>query len=81
MARQGTMAMIEVTIFFEVVQAGDPLAAAQLVPLIYDDLRRLAARRLTREAPWQTLQATVLVNVELSCIVIVRTAPFQRKGS
>ncbi len=40
----------------------DPRAARELLPLVYDDLRRLAARRLAREAPGQTLQATALVH-------------------
>jgi RNA polymerase sigma factor (TIGR02999 family) len=42
--------------------AGDPDASAQLLPLVYDDLRRLAASRLAREAPGQTLDATGLVH-------------------
>src|SRR5262249_422197 len=42
--------------------AGDPQAAAQLLPLIYDDLRRLAARRLRHEAPGDTLDPTALVH-------------------
>ena len=54
--------MSEVTILIEAVQAGDQLAAAQLLPLIYDDLRRLAARRLTQEGPGQTLEPTALVH-------------------
>jgi RNA polymerase sigma factor (TIGR02999 family) len=41
---------------------GDLHAAAQLLPLVYDELRRLAARRLAQEAPGQTLQATALVH-------------------
>ena len=41
---------------------GDPRPARELLPLVYDDLRRLAARRLAREAPGQTLQATALVH-------------------
>ena len=48
--------MSEITILIEVVQAGDPLAASQLLPLIYDHSRRLAARRLTQAAPAQALQ-------------------------
>ena len=40
----------------------DPLVAERLFPLVYDELRRLAARRLAREKPGQTLQATALVN-------------------
>jgi RNA polymerase sigma factor (TIGR02999 family) len=44
------------------IDAGDPRAAEQLLPLVYDELRRLAARKLTRESPGQTLQATALVH-------------------
>jgi RNA polymerase sigma factor (TIGR02999 family) len=43
------------------IENGDPQAAEQLLPLVYDELRRLAARKLTRESPGQTLQATALV--------------------
>ena len=41
---------------------GDPAAADQLLPLVYDELRKLAASKLTDEAPGQTLQATALVH-------------------
>jgi RNA polymerase sigma factor (TIGR02999 family) len=44
------------------VEQGDPQAAERLLPLVYDELRRLASRRLEREAPGQTLQATALVH-------------------
>jgi RNA polymerase sigma factor (TIGR02999 family) len=54
--------MTEVTVLIEAIQAGDPHAAQQLLPLIYDDLRRLAARRLTEEGPGHTLQPTALVH-------------------
>jgi RNA polymerase sigma factor (TIGR02999 family) len=43
-------------------EQGDPQAAEQLLPLVYNELRRLASRRLEREAPGQTLQATALVH-------------------
>jgi RNA polymerase sigma factor (TIGR02999 family) len=43
-------------------EQGDPLAAAQLLPLVYDELRRLAAQRLAHERPGQTLQPTALVH-------------------
>ncbi len=42
--------------------AGEPAAAGQLLPLVYDELRRVAARQLTHERPGQTLQATALVH-------------------
>jgi RNA polymerase sigma factor (TIGR02999 family) len=44
------------------IEDGDPRAAEQLLPLVYDELRRLAARKLKRESPGQTLQATALVH-------------------
>src|SRR5437588_10553081 len=54
--------MNEVTCILEAIGQGDPRAAAQLLPLVYDELRRLAARRLAQEKPGQTLQATALVH-------------------
>ena len=44
------------------IEQGDPQAAERLLPLVYDALRELASRRLGREAPGQTLQATALVH-------------------
>src|ERR1700735_4952636 len=44
------------------IDSGDPHAAEQLLPLVYDELRRLAARRLAQEKPGQTLEATALVH-------------------
>jgi RNA polymerase sigma factor (TIGR02999 family) len=44
------------------IEQGDPKAAAQLLPLVYDDLRKLAAQKLAQEKPGQTLQATALVH-------------------
>jgi RNA polymerase sigma factor (TIGR02999 family) len=54
--------MSDVTFLLDAVQSGDPHAAAQLLPLVYDELRRLAAHRLAHEAPGQTLDATALVH-------------------
>jgi hypothetical protein len=54
--------MSEVTVLLNAAQPGDPHAAAQLLPLVYDELRRLAAHRLAHEAPGQTLQPTALVH-------------------
>jgi RNA polymerase sigma factor (TIGR02999 family) len=54
--------MSEVTQILNAIEAGDPHAAAQLLPLIYDELRRLAAHRLAQEKPGQTLEATALVH-------------------
>jgi RNA polymerase sigma factor (TIGR02999 family) len=44
------------------IEQGDPHAAEQLLPLVYEELRTLAAQKLTQEAPGQTLQATALVH-------------------
>jgi RNA polymerase sigma factor (TIGR02999 family) len=54
--------MPDATQLLEDAAAGDPQAAAELLPLVYDELRRLAAARLGAEAPGQTLQATALVH-------------------
>ena len=54
--------MSEVTRILSAVEQGDPNAAAQLLPLVYDALRQLAAQRLAREKPGQTLDATALVH-------------------
>jgi RNA polymerase sigma factor (TIGR02999 family) len=51
-----------VTRVLEAVRRGEPRAADQLLPLVYDELRRLAAARLAREGPGQTLQPTALVH-------------------
>jgi RNA polymerase sigma factor (TIGR02999 family) len=54
--------MSEVTRILSAIEQGDPHAAEQLLPLVYDELRKLAAQKLAREAPGQTLQATALVH-------------------
>jgi RNA polymerase sigma factor (TIGR02999 family) len=54
--------MHEVTRILSVIEQGNPQAAEQLLPLVYDELRALAARRLAEEKPGQTLQATALVH-------------------
>jgi RNA polymerase sigma factor (TIGR02999 family) len=54
--------MNEVTKVLSEIEQGDPRAAAQLLPLVYDELRRLAAQKLAQEKPGQTLQATALVH-------------------
>lgn len=52
----------DVTPLLHRISQGDPSAADQLLPLVYDELRRLAAARMARESPGQTLQATALVH-------------------
>lgn len=54
--------MNEITRVLNSIEKGDPLATNQLLPLVYDELRRLAAQRLAAEKPGQTLQATALVH-------------------
>ena len=54
--------MSDVTGILSAIEQGDPSAAEQLLPLVYDELRRLAAQRLAQETPGQTLQATALVH-------------------
>ena len=52
----------DVTVILNAVQQGDPKASEELLPLVYNELRRLAAWRLANERPGQTLQATALVH-------------------
>jgi RNA polymerase sigma factor (TIGR02999 family) len=54
--------MSDVTHILAQIDSGDPAAAAQLLPLVYDELRKLAAAKLAHEKPGQTLQATALVH-------------------
>ena len=54
--------MNDVTRILSAIEQGDPQAAEQLLPLVYDELRKLAAQRLAQEKPGQTLQATALVH-------------------
>jgi RNA polymerase sigma factor (TIGR02999 family) len=54
--------MSDVTQILTAIEQGDPRAAEELLPLVYDELRRLAAQRLAEEKPGQTLQATALVH-------------------
>jgi RNA polymerase sigma factor (TIGR02999 family) len=54
--------MADVTHILSAIEQGDPRAAEHLLPLVYDELRRLAAARLAAEAPGRTLEATALVH-------------------
>jgi RNA polymerase sigma factor (TIGR02999 family) len=54
--------MTDVTRLLSQIESGDPSAAEQLLPLVYDELRKLAAAKLAQENPGQTLQATALVH-------------------
>ena len=55
--------MSDVTGILSQVELGDPSAAEQLLPLVYEELRKLAAAKLAQERPGQTLQTTALVHV------------------
>src|SRR5438552_18928594 len=54
--------MSDVTHILSAIEQGDPHAAEQLLPLVYNDLRKLAAEKMAQEKPGQTLQATALVH-------------------
>src|SRR5262249_36776272 len=66
--------MTDVTRILSALEHGDPAAAEQLLPLVYDELRRLAAQRLAQEKPGQTLQATALVDEAYLRLVDVEQA-------
>ena len=66
--------MTEVTRILAAIEGGDPQVAEQLLPLVYDELRRLAARKLSHEAPGQTLQPTGLVHEAYLRLVDVEKA-------
>src|SRR5215470_7383502 len=65
--------MTDVTRILSAIEEGDLHAASQLLPLVYDELRRLAARKLAQEKPGQTLQATALVHEAYLRLVDVET--------
>src|SRR5262245_12777742 len=67
-------AMTEVTRILAAVEQGDPQVADQLLPLVYDELRSLAAQRLSQEKPGQTLQSTALVHEAYLRLVDVKQA-------
>src|SRR5262245_35058655 len=54
--------MSELTLILDQIQQGDPSAAEKLLPLVYEELRKLAAQKLSQEKPGQTLEATALVH-------------------
>jgi len=65
-----------VTHILSAIEKGDPSASEQLLPLVYDELRRLAAQKLAQEKPGQTLQATALVHE-----AYLRLVTSERRGS
>jgi RNA polymerase sigma factor (TIGR02999 family) len=73
--------MSEVTRILSAIEQGDPHAAEQLLPLVYDELRQLAAQKLAQEKPGQTLQATALVHEAYLRLVDVEQAqPWNSRG-
>jgi RNA polymerase sigma factor (TIGR02999 family) len=66
--------MTDVTRILSAIEAGDARAAEQLLPLVYNELRKLAAQRLAQEKPGQTLQATALVHEAYLRLVDVEKA-------
>jgi RNA polymerase sigma factor (TIGR02999 family) len=73
--------MGDVTKVLADIERGDPRAAGQLLPLVYDELRKLAAARLARETPGQSLQATALVHEAYLRLVGGDTErPFEGRG-
>jgi RNA polymerase sigma factor (TIGR02999 family) len=54
--------MSDVTRILSAIEQGDPAASGQLLPLVYEELRKLAAAKMAQEKPGQTLQATTLVH-------------------
>jgi RNA polymerase sigma factor (TIGR02999 family) len=66
--------MSEVTHILSAIDQGDPHAAEQLLPLVYEELRRLAAQKLAQDKPGQTLQATALVHEAYLRLVDVEKA-------
>jgi RNA polymerase sigma factor (TIGR02999 family) len=73
--------MSEVTRILSAIEHGDPHAAEELLPLVYDELRQLAASKLAKEKPGQTLQATALVHEAYLRLVDVEQAQhFNSRG-
>ena len=73
--------MSEVTRILSAIEQGDPSAAGLLLPLVYDELRKLAAQRLAQEKPGQTLEATALVHEAYVRLVDVdKPQPWNSRG-
>ena len=73
--------MSEVTRILSAIGQGDPHAAAQLLPLVYGELRQLAAAKLAHEKPGQTLQLTALVHeAYLRLVEVDEERPWDSRG-
>jgi RNA polymerase sigma factor (TIGR02999 family) len=71
----------EVTRILTAIEAGDPQAAERLLPLVYDELRKLAAAQMAHEKPGQTLQATALVHdAYIRLVKVDAIKPWQSRG-
>jgi RNA polymerase sigma factor (TIGR02999 family) len=70
----------DVTRILERVEQGDPNAAAELLPLVYDELRRLATSKMTGQPPGQTLQATALVHEAYLRLVAGENQSWDHRG-
>lgn len=72
--------MSDVTVLLTAVEQGDPKAAESLLVLVYEELRRLAAGRMAREAPGQTIQATELVHEAWLRLVVATNPNFENRA-
>jgi RNA polymerase sigma factor (TIGR02999 family) len=73
--------MSDVTVILEQIEAGNGVAAERLLPLVYDELRKLASAHLVRERPGQTLQATALVHeAYLRLVDVKRVQQWKGRG-
>jgi RNA polymerase sigma factor (TIGR02999 family) len=74
------VSMTNVTSVLSAIEQGDPRAPEQLLPLVYDEFRKLAAQRLARESPGQTLQATALVHEAYLRLIGSETPSWNGRG-
>jgi RNA polymerase sigma factor (TIGR02999 family) len=73
--------MSDVTRVLSAIEQGDPHAAEQLLPLVYDELRKLAAQKMAQEKPSQTLQATALVHeAYLRLVDVAKAQQWDNRG-
>ena len=73
--------MSDVTQILSQIESGDPEAAEQLLPLVYNELRKLAAQKMAQEKPGQTLQATALVHeVYLRLVDVEKAQHWKSRG-
>jgi len=72
--------MTQVTQILSAMERGDPKASAELLPVVYNELRRLAAQKLSHEPPGQTLQATALVHEAYLRLVGTECQPWNSRG-